>query len=143
MNQPLLKLNFDTDSHPGDRMHQSAYELIMQGLAAIFLLIVLTWAPFSQANPADRSDLNNDYSVDTLDLEIFSNRYLEQDWQSVDWCRFYESSIGNERYFRKITSDKTARYNSLLEFIAYSYNCQVTIQSSDKSDLNNDLVIVG
>lgn len=122
-------------------MNESRQSLIQQRIVAIFLLIVLARVPFAQAGPADRSDLNNDNTVDVLDLEIFSNKYLAQDWETVDWCHFYETSISNERYFRKYTSDKTERYDRLLTFIAYSYQCQVTLQSADKSDLNKDLIV--
>lgn len=141
MNQRLLKQVFDTGFHRSERIPQFAGELIMQAIAAIFFLVALAWVPFAQAGSAERSDLNNDYSVDTLDLEIFSNKYLAQDWQTVDWCRFYETSLSNERYFRKYTSDQTRRYERLLNFISYSYNCQVTSQAVDKSDLNKDMVV--
>jgi len=126
-------------------MNESVHGLIRQRIVAIFLLVVSAWVPFSQAAPFDRSDLNNDYTVDTLDLEIFSNEHLAQGWETVDWCHFYTASISNERYFRKYTSDKTERFGRLLNFIASSYNCQVTAQSisesADKSDLNDDLIV--
>ncbi|MDH3947451.1 MAG: NHL repeat-containing protein, partial [Gammaproteobacteria bacterium] len=122
-------------------MNESMQGLIRQAIVAILLLVVLAWVPFAEADPADRSDLNNDNTVDFLDLEIFSNKYLAQDWETVDWCRFYESSISNEKYFRKYTSDKTERYDRLLKFIASSYDCKVTSSSVDKSDLNKDLNI--
>jgi len=34
----------------------------------------------------DNSDLNKDGMVDSLDLVIFSRKYLKQDWEVVDWC---------------------------------------------------------
>jgi hypothetical protein len=120
-------------------MNKFIHRLIGQGLASVFLLLALAWMPLAQAAAVvDRSDLNNDGTVDTLDLEIFANVYLEQDWQTADWCNFYESSITNEKYFRSVTSDKTANYQRLLDFIAVSYNCQANDQADDKSDLNFD-----
>jgi DNA-binding beta-propeller fold protein YncE len=88
--------------------------------------------------PVDKSDLNDDGTVNTLDLEIFADMYLDQDWQTFDWCDFYDSSIADEKYFRSITSDRTASYQELLDFIAFSYNCQGTEPNDDKSDLNGD-----
>ncbi len=122
-------------------MIDSKHHLISQGLARIFLLVILAWVPFAEAAPFDKSDLNNDGAVDTLDLEIFSNEYLAQDWQTVDWCTFYESSISNEKYFRNLTSEKTASFARLLDFIADSYGCQATAETTNKSDLNNDGIV--
>lgn len=123
-------------------MKQSIQNLLQQGIVAIFLLVGFASPLLAQAGPTDRSDLNNDYIVDALDLEVFSNKYLEQDWQTVDWCNFYQSSISNEKYFRKYTSDTTKRYGKLLDFIADGYACQTSKQTSKaagKSDLNKDL----
>jgi hypothetical protein len=115
---------------------------IRQGLLPIFLLVVLAWLPIADAAPFDRSDLNGDGSVDVFDLEIFSTMYLEEDYQTVDWCNFYESSVLNEKYFRSVTSDKTANHKQLLDFIAVSYDCQTTASTTastnGKSDLNGD-----
>lgn len=122
-------------------MNKSMQGLIRQGIVAIFWLVVVAWVPSVAAGSADRSDLNNDKSVDYLDLEIFSNKYLAQDWENVDWCRFYESSIKNEKYFRQYASAKTGRFNRLFKFIAESYNCQFTSRAVDKSDLNADGIV--
>ena len=119
-------------------MNNSIQDLVRQGFASIMLLAVLVWAPLAEAGVVDRSDLNNDGTVDILDLEIFSNAYLEEDYQVVDWCNFYESSINNSKYFRKITSDRIERYKELLDFIAVMYECQIVLNISDKSDLNGD-----
>jgi DNA-binding beta-propeller fold protein YncE len=104
----------------------------------VVLLLAVAWLPLALAAPVDRSDMNNDGAVDTLDLEIFANTFLGQDWQTVDWCGFYESSITDEKYFRSITSDKTVNYQELLDFIALSYNCEATDPNDDRSDLNGD-----
>jgi len=114
---------------------------IRQGLMRIILLVFLAWIPSGNAAPLDKSDLNNDGAVDALDLEIFSDTYLEQDWETVDWCLFYESSIENEKYFRKATSERTATFTALLNFITEYYSCQATPESEDKSDLNGDLAV--
>lgn len=119
----------------------SSQDVVRQGAGVTLLLIVMVWVSLAPAAPVDKSDLNNDYTVGILDLKIFSNDYLAQDWETVDWCNFYESSVNNEKYFRKITAEKTATYANLLKLIAESYNCQVVLQITDKSDLNNDLVI--
>ena len=124
-------------------MNTSIYGSIRQALVPIMLLLALGLSPLTQAaTVVDRSDLNNDGRVDTLDLEIFADVYLDQDSQTVNWCNFYESSIANEKYFRSVTSDKTANHKQLLDFIAVSYDCQTTAaatsSTNDKSDLNGD-----
>lgn len=114
---------------------------IRQGLLPFFLLVVLMWVPVAEAAAVDRSDMNNDGAVDTLDLAIFSTQFLEQDWEAVDWCNFYESSIDNPKYFRTITSDRLEHYKELLDFIAVMYECQVIQIVDDKSDLNGDGIV--
>lgn len=149
MSQHLLNQGFDTEPHHLARIDHFSGGLFVQLIVGVIFLLALAWTPFGHAGPADRSDLNKDYSVDTLDLEIFSDRYLAQDWQTVNWCHFYRSSILNEKYFRRYTSDKISRYGELMNYIALSYNCQTTdltssqmnFQSADKSDLNNDMVV--
>jgi DNA-binding beta-propeller fold protein YncE len=111
---------------------------IRQGLLPIFLLVVLAWAPFAEAAPFDRSDLDGDGTVGILDLEIFSTTYLEEDHQTVDWCNFYDSSISNPKYFRTVTSQNIDRFQGLMDFIAATYDCQATASIADKSDLNGD-----
>ena len=141
MSQHLLKQGFYKEPHQGARITHFASGLTVQAIVSIFLLVFLAWLPQVEANPADRSDLNNDNVVDTLDLEIFSYQYLDQDWQTVDWCRFYTSSMKNERYFRSRTSNNSLRFGELLNFITYSYNCQTVSRVDDKSDLNKDMVV--
>ena len=101
-------------------------------------LLILVWAAFAQAAPVDRSDLNGDGAVDTQDIQIFSSRYLGQDWTTVDWCAFYESSITNPKYFREITSDKVEHFQLLLNVIAETFDCTVIVPTGDKSDLDGD-----
>jgi hypothetical protein len=102
----------------------------------MLLMAALIWAVPAVPAVVDRSDLNGDGGVDTLDLEIFSDEFLNQDWQTVDWCQFYESSIDNPKYFRSITGSNPDRYQLLLDFIAVSFSCHVTATSGDKSDLD-------
>jgi len=111
---------------------------IRQGLMRIILLLFLAWIPSGNAAPLDKSDLNSDGAVNILDLAIFSQTYLEQDWQSVDWCQFYEASIASDKYFRKATSENIDRFKLLLEFIANYFDCDGSMGSPDKSDLNGD-----
>ena len=115
--------------------------LFQQGIVGLLALVVLVWSPFAAAASLDKSDLKKDYTVDILDLQKFATDYLGVDWETYNWCQFYETSLNNEKYFRDATSEKTSSFESLLQFIADSYNCQVVLQVIDKSDLNNDLVI--
>lgn len=112
--------------------------LVRKGIIPICVLVISSWALNVAAKTTDRGDLNNDNIVDTLDLEIFSHTYLGQNWENVDWCVFYESSISNEKYFRKLTSDKAKHYKRLLKFIADYYDCRTVTHAKDKSDLNED-----
>lgn len=112
--------------------------LVRKGIITICVLVISSWTPNLAAKSTDRSDLNNDNIIDTLDLEIFSQTYLGQNWETVDWCTFYESSTRNKKYFRKLTSDKTKRYKRLLKFIADDYDCRTLTRAKDKSDLNKD-----
>jgi hypothetical protein len=102
------------------------------------LILMFAWVPLAGADVVDKSDMNNDGSVDTLDLEIFADTYLEQDWQTVDWCAFYESSLSNERYFRRITKDRVEYYTELFNFIELAYGCEPILPTDEKSDLNGD-----
>ena len=122
-------------------MNQYIQVLIRRGVVAVSLLVVASLLSHAQAASLDKSDLNGDYTVDIIDLQIFSTDYLLQDWQTVNWCNFYQSSLNNEKFFRDATSEKTESFDSLLKFIADAYNCQVIVATTDKSDLNNDRVI--
>ncbi|MDH5356808.1 MAG: hypothetical protein OEY09_20375 [Gammaproteobacteria bacterium] len=151
MSQHLQKQGCNTGPHHGARIIHFANGLVVQAITGIFLLLLLAWMQLAGAGPFDRSDLNHDNSVDSLDLEIFSYQYLDQDWETVNWCQFYRSSIQNEKNFRRLTSDRIERYLELLNYIALSYNCQTAdlqslstesiLQSADKSDLSNDQVV--
>jgi DNA-binding beta-propeller fold protein YncE len=104
-------------------------------LTALLLMLLM---PLAQGAQIDKSDLNGDGAVDTQDIELFSSRYLGQDWMTVDWCAFYESSISNPKYFRQIVSDKIEHYQLLLNLIAETFECTVVVPTGDKSDLDGD-----
>jgi hypothetical protein len=101
-------------------------------------LIFIAWAPFVQANPVDKSDLNGDGIADDRDVEIFAGLYFEEPYETIDWCVFYESSMLNEKYFRRVVSDNIDSYKLLLDYIALRYACDVVNVSEDKSDLDED-----
>jgi sugar lactone lactonase YvrE len=86
----------------------------------------------------DKSDLNGDGVVDQQDLEMFASLHFEEDFDSIDWCHFYESTMLNEKYFRRIVKDMPDYYESLLEYVAWAYGCEIVNPSTDKSDLNGD-----
>ena len=104
-------------------------------------LIFIAWAPFVQGAHVDRSDQNDDGVVNDLDLQIFAGLYFEEPYEEIDWCVFYETSMLDEKYFRKIVSDNIDRYKALMSYIAVSYGCDTSGTSGDKSDLNNDGVV--
>jgi len=92
-------------------------------------------------NNGERSDLNQDHIVNFLDLEIFSNDYLEKDWEEVNWCNFYEATATNKRFFRDRTSYNKERFTRLIKFIEDSYDCPHISQAVDKSDQNGDAIV--
>jgi DNA-binding beta-propeller fold protein YncE len=104
-------------------------------------LILMAWVPLVQGAHIDKSDLNGDGVVNDLDLQIFADLYFEEPYEAIDWCAFYESSMLNEKYFRRIVSDQIDHYAALLSYIADSKGCEVVQTSSDMSDLNSDGVV--
>lgn len=104
----------------------------------LIALLLMSFMPLAVGAHIDRSDLNGDGAVDTQDIELFSSRYLGQDWMTVDWCAFYQSSISNPKYFRQIVSDKVENFQLLLNLIAETYGCTVIAPTGDKSDLDGD-----
>ena len=104
----------------------------------LIALLLMSFMPLAQGAHIDKSDLNGDGAVDTRDIQLFSSRYLGQDWTTVDWCAFYESSINNPKYFRQIVSDKVQRFQLLLNLIAETFECTVIVPTGDKSDPDGD-----
>ena len=108
---------------------------------SIALLLMMTSMPLAQGAHIDKSDLNGDGVVDSGDLEIFAGLYFEEPFETIDWCAFYESSMLNEKYFRRIVSDQIDHYAALLGYIASAYGCEILVPTTDKSDLNGDGVV--
>ena len=110
--------------------------ILASGRRSLLALVLLAVGATASAAPVDRSDMNGDGAVDIFDLQIFSEQFLEQDWQTVDWCAFHDASISDPKYFREITSDKIQHYQQLMDFIALAYDCDGTAPEDDQSDLN-------
>jgi hypothetical protein len=100
----------------------------------------MAWAPLALGN-IDKSDLNGDGVVDATDLELFSNIYFGQSYETVDWCAFYESSVNNPKSFRKLTSDRIDYYTALFNYIVSAYGCEIVQSAALKSDMNKDGVV--
>jgi hypothetical protein len=78
----------------------------------------------AQSNESkDKSDLNKDSSVDLDDLVIFSTHYLEQSWQSVDWCLFHGSTVAGVDFEGQSTNYYLKHFTQLLLFIDDYYDC--------------------
>ena len=122
-------------------MKMSTKNTLRAGLIPGLLIAVLAGLPLVSAAEISRSDVNRDGMVDSQDLDAFASTYLEQDWETVDWCTFYGSTAVNPKYFRKVTSDNSTRYRDLMTYIAATYDCKAVTQSGDKSDLNGDGVV--
>jgi hypothetical protein len=88
------------------------------GLAVASLLVASAlFSPFTYAAPKDLSDLNSDDVVDFEDLKIFSTNYLETNWETVDWCLFYDNTMAGEPYEGQSTGYYLKRFKLLLTFI--------------------------
>jgi hypothetical protein len=104
------------------------------------LVAALLWVPIADAAPGhkatakDKSDLNKDHVVDNADLVIFSTRYLNMDWETVDWCAFYEATSGEGDLYGRDASYYPRHFPTLLAYINTAFSC-------DLSDLNNDQVV--
>jgi hypothetical protein len=89
-------------------------------------------------NPVgDLSDLNEDGTVDLDDLILFSINYLEQDWETVDWCVFHGAVVSGADYDGKSTSYYLEHFVDLLEFINVYFNCGGEPPPSDNFALEN------
>jgi hypothetical protein len=105
--------------------------------ASSLLCAVLASAPVAAAKPVkatDKSDLNGDLVVDTDDLVIFSSRYLELDWETVDWCAFWEATAREDELYARAPEFYLKHFSKLLGFINIHFSC-------DLSDLNRDEVV--
>jgi hypothetical protein len=73
-------------------------------------------------NRPDRSDLNHDGYVDTDDLVILSGKYLKTDWQSIEWCLFYESVVDGTQTYKPVNFFPVF-FTELLEYVYDEYGC--------------------
>jgi hypothetical protein len=106
----------------------------------VFVVLVLMASGQVLAAPKiDKSDLNGDGIVDHQDVDILASNLAESDWQAIDACNFYQSSILNPKYFRRVVRDDVDYYGELLDYMAAAEGC-ATVQAvkADKSDLNGD-----
>ena len=87
------------------------------------LAAIVLFAPIANAAPKDLSDLNSDGVVDFTDLTIFSTNYLERNWETVDWCLFYDNTMAGEPYEGNSTSYYLKRFKLLLTFIRDFEDC--------------------
>ena len=101
--------------------------------AAMLWVTSASAAPGNNAPPQDNSDLNKDQVVDINDLAIFSDKYLDTDWESVDWCAFYQATMDDADLYGRAASYYAKHYGMLLAFINNYFNC-----AGDLSDLNQD-----
>lgn len=90
------------------------------------LCLLMTIACFGHAvaGTGDKSDLNGDSVVDLVDLAIFSNKYIEQNIEDVEWCDFYESVSTEKRLYGKPTSYYSKHFRVLLGFINDYFFCE-------------------
>jgi hypothetical protein len=110
----------------------------MNRISRIFLRIVtltllvflLAWLPFAHAaakqdnGTTDHSDLNKDKAVDIEDLVVFSSKYLELNWETVDWCAFYEAVSTEGTYAGRSTDFYRKHFGILLGFINDYFLCE-------------------
>lgn len=104
---------------------------ILSRLATILtcLFLVAVGVPSAFAEPkkidvgVDNSDLNRDAVVDLADLQIFSSKYLEQNWETVDWCAFYAATALEQPFAGKNTLYYQKHFGILLGFIYDEYDC--------------------
>jgi hypothetical protein len=71
----------------------------------------------------DRSDLNKDQIVNIDDLIIFGSKYLELNWDTVDWCVFYIATSIGEKFNGKPTTYYQSHFKILLGFIKDHFQC--------------------
>ena len=108
-------------------------------------LLLLVWVPVITAAEINRSDLNNDGTVDVskantsqvtdksdlnrdgvidlADLAIFSTNYLDIYWENVDWCVFHGSTLAGADFEGRSTKYYLRHFPALLGFINQHFNC--------------------
>jgi hypothetical protein len=90
------------------------------------LLTALLSVNIAVAAPkSEKSDLNSDRIVDILDLTIFSENYLEKNWETVQWCDFYNATVAGEHFDGNSTKYYLKNFKLLLSFINSYFRCDV------------------
>ncbi len=105
----------------------NTFTRITTGLITVSIsLTVMLWMPAAEAAPkTNKSDLNQDNVVDLIDLTIFSTNYLERNWETVDWCLFYDSTVAREDFEGKSTTYYLKHFKLLLAFINDNFRCDI------------------
>jgi DNA-binding beta-propeller fold protein YncE len=100
------------------------------GLLIVFMLFAtMACAPVIEAAPkagSDKSDINNDGTIDILDLQLFSLNHLDQDVALVDWCAFYDATKAGEPFNGQSTDYYAKHFKMLLAFIYEEFECAIT-----------------
>ena len=100
------------------------FTYVKTGLITIGLLAASAlFAPVANAAPKDLSDLNSDGIIDLADLTLFSANYLERNWETVDWCLFYDNTMAGEPFDGNSTDYYLKRFKLLLTFIRDFEDC--------------------
>jgi hypothetical protein len=71
----------------------------------------------------DRSDLNKDGLVDQADLMFFSSKYLELNWEAVNWCDFYAAIAAGLPFNGESTIYYQEHFKILQGFIKDYFQC--------------------
>ncbi|MHC4641638.1 MAG: NHL repeat-containing protein [Planctomycetota bacterium] len=90
-----------------------AFLVVVFGLGPIGFLS----GPYNSPNvayAAAKGDMDRDGDIDLDDLQIFSQKWLGEDWQNVNWCQWLEDE-DNAKIIR--------RMNGLHEFIIDYFQC--------------------
>ncbi len=78
---------------------------------------------FINGTYCDRSDMNKDGLVDQVDLRFFSFKYLDNNWEAVDWCAFYVAVVSGQKFNGKMTSYYQEYFRILQGFIKDYFQC--------------------
>jgi hypothetical protein len=95
----------------------------MDRYTSLMAYISIVFGCDTSKSNSDKSDLNDDGLVDEADLAIFSTNYLGKNWESVDWCLFYEITIAGDTYEGNDTQYYIVNFPALLIFINSYFNC--------------------
>ena len=95
----------------------------MDRYTSLMAYISIVFGCDTSKSNSDKSDLNDDGLVDEADLAIFSTNYFSKNWESVDWCLFYEITIAGDTYEGNDTQYYIVNFPALLIFINSYFNC--------------------